>query len=79
MHITEKGQVTIPLKLRESYGFLPHTEVEFIEENGRIYLSAAKVTNDQASRGRNLITHLRGKATVRMSTKEIMRLTRGNK
>jgi antitoxin PrlF len=73
MHITEKGQVTIPLKLRDRYGFLPHTEIEFIEENGRVYLKAAKYN----SRGQNIIAHLRGKATVKMSTKEIMKLTRG--
>jgi AbrB family looped-hinge helix DNA binding protein len=77
MHITEKGQVTIPLKIRDRYGFLPHTEIEFIEENGRIYLKAGNVTKHN-SRGQNLIAHLRGKATVKMSTQEIMQLTRGN-
>jgi hypothetical protein len=28
MHITEKGQVTISLKIRDRYGFLPH--IQFI-------------------------------------------------
>ncbi len=30
MRITSKGQVTIPLAIREQAGFLPETEVEFI-------------------------------------------------
>lgn len=76
MHITEKGQVTIPLKIREHYGFLPHTEIEFVEENGRVYLKTADVSKHN-SRGQTLINHLRGKATVKMSTQEIMQLTRG--
>ena len=36
MHITTKGQVTIPQHIRDKFGFLPHTEVEFVEENGKI-------------------------------------------
>jgi bifunctional DNA-binding transcriptional regulator/antitoxin component of YhaV-PrlF toxin-antitoxin module len=43
MHITEKGQVTIPLKIRERYGFLPHTEVEFVENRGLIYLKVVSL------------------------------------
>jgi AbrB family looped-hinge helix DNA binding protein len=27
--VTTKGQVTIPQEIRERFGFLPHTEVEF--------------------------------------------------
>ena len=34
MRITTKGQVTIPQGIRERNGFLPHTEVEFVEEAG---------------------------------------------
>ena len=29
MRITSKGQVTIPIEIRESLGLLPHTEVRF--------------------------------------------------
>ena len=29
MRITSKGQVTIPIEIREKMGFLPNTEVEF--------------------------------------------------
>lgn len=78
MRITEKGQVTIPLRIREKYGFLPHSEVEFIEKGGKIFIKLAKMANKRISRGCSLVKHLRGKATVKMGTEEIMRLTRGN-
>ncbi len=41
----------------------------------RIYLKVSKVAKHYC-RGQNLIDHLRGKATVKMSTQEIMQLTR---
>lgn len=35
MRISERGQVTIPLELRERYGLLANTEVQFVpDENG---------------------------------------------
>ena len=33
MKVTTKGQVTIPLHIRERFGILPNTEVEFKVEN----------------------------------------------
>lgn len=77
MQITEKGQVTIPMDIRERYGFLPHTEVEFVENKGKIYLQPVLNKKGKINRGRRLIEHMRGKATVRMTTDQIMRLTRG--
>lgn len=74
MRITEKGQITIPIQLREKYGFLPHVEVHFVEEKGRVYL---KKSATKKTRGKEIIRHLRGSATVRMTTSEIMKLTRG--
>ncbi len=75
MQITQKGQVTIPGKIRHKYGLLPYTQVEFIEEKGRVYLELS----DEKHRGARIVSQLRGKATVRMSTDEIMALTRGKK
>jgi antitoxin PrlF len=74
MRITEKGQITIPQEIREKYGFLPESEVQFVEENGAIYLQKIPRKN---SRGKRLIDQMRNKSTVKMSTKEIMSLTRG--
>ncbi|MEX2275041.1 MAG: AbrB/MazE/SpoVT family DNA-binding domain-containing protein [Actinomycetota bacterium] len=39
--ISEKGQVTVPKGLRERFGLRPGTEVEFVEEEGRIVLRKA--------------------------------------
>jgi AbrB family looped-hinge helix DNA binding protein len=38
MRITSKGQVTIPLDIRRQCGLLPHTEVIFRVEEGRVLL-----------------------------------------
>ncbi len=74
MNITSKGQVTIPLEIRELMGFLPNTEVEFFLEKGKVYLRKAK---QKSKRTQSLIQKMRGKGTVKMSTDEILRLTRG--
>jgi AbrB family looped-hinge helix DNA binding protein len=74
MYVTSKGQVTIPLAIRQSLGLLPHTQVDFIREGNRVYLHKVK---GKMKRGRSIIDQLRGTATVKMSTEEIMALTRG--
>jgi AbrB family looped-hinge helix DNA binding protein len=74
MRITSKGQVTIPQKIREKHGLLPLSDVEFLEEAGRVILR---------SRGpgrrplRERLRGISGSATVKMTTDEILRLTRG--
>jgi len=76
MRITSKGQVTIPQALREKAGLLPGTEVQF-ELNGdavRIRRAQAPIT---PGRGARIVELLRGSATIRMTTDEIMALTRG--
>ncbi len=72
MRVTTKGQVTIPQHIREKFGIVPATEVDFVEEDGRIYL--VKVEKKQAATQK--FRNLRGSATVKMSTDEIMALTR---
>ncbi len=36
--IGERGQVTIPKKFRENMGLLPGTQLEFRQENGRLFI-----------------------------------------
>ena len=72
MRVTTKGQVTIPQHIREKLGISPTTEVDFIEEKGRILLVKRK---DKKAATRKF-AKLRGLATVKMSTDEIMALTR---
>jgi AbrB family looped-hinge helix DNA binding protein len=75
MKITSKGQVTIPLEIRTRAGLLPHTEVEFAVRGGTVTLR--KVKRAPRGRGTRLIERMRGRGTVRMTTDEIMALTRG--
>ncbi len=74
MKITTKGQVTIPLKIRERLGLLPNTEVEFVVKGTKAFLR--KISNRNL-RGQTIIQHMRGKGTIKMSTDQIMSLTRG--
>jgi AbrB family looped-hinge helix DNA binding protein len=76
MRVTSKGQVTIPQEIRDKYGFLPQTEVTFVEEGERVYLVKQPDTIP-TGQGQRLVAHLRGRATVRMTTEEILALTRG--
>jgi AbrB family looped-hinge helix DNA binding protein len=73
MRITSKGQVTIPIEIRERLGLLPGTEVEFIVDGDAARLVRA---GDGRGRGRSVVERLRGRATTRLSTDEIMALTR---
>ena len=74
MRLTSKGQVTIPLEIREELGLLPHTEVEF-EVDG----DAVKVRKTAGSRrrGRDLVARMHGRGRTRLTTDEILSLTRG--
>jgi AbrB family looped-hinge helix DNA binding protein len=75
MRVTTKGQVTIPQHIREKLGITPSTEVDFIEEEGRIFLVKRKAGKAAVQK----FAKLRGSATVKMTTDEIMRLTRSDK
>lgn len=77
MRVTSKGQVTIPRNVRQKLGIFPQTEVEFVVEGNTVVLRT--VTAGEASRGKRLVETMRGRATVRMTTDEIMALTRGEK
>jgi len=76
MRITSKGQVTIPVEIRERLGLLPNSEVEFVVEGNAVRIRKARGRRIHG-RGRSIVEHLRGKATSGMSTDEIMALTRG--
>jgi AbrB family looped-hinge helix DNA binding protein len=72
MKVTTKGQVTIPVNIREKLGITPDTEVDFIQEGDRIVMVKRKEAAPESHRFKKL----RGIATVKMSTDEIMALTR---
>jgi AbrB family looped-hinge helix DNA binding protein len=75
MRVTTKGQVTIPLEIRKMLNITPATEVDFIVgEDGRVYI----VKSDSQPKSKRF-SKLRGIATVKLSTEEIMALTRSNR
>ena len=76
MRITSKGQVTIPLAVRERAGLTPNMEVEFvIEKDDKVVLRRAK---GQQQRGGIAVERLRrGRPRTMLSTDEILALTRG--
>jgi AbrB family looped-hinge helix DNA binding protein len=71
--ITSKGQVTIPKKVRDYLGIAPGSTVDFtLADDGRVVL-----TKTGGKRRPSRFARLRGRATVAMTTDEIMALTRG--
>jgi AbrB family looped-hinge helix DNA binding protein len=75
MRITSKGQVTIPQELRERFGLLPNTEVEFVAKKDSLQIVKAS-SSTRPTRGTALVERLRGRSTVKMSTDQILALTR---
>lgn len=71
MRVTTKGQVTIPRNVREILGIVPETDIEFQEENGKFYIVKQPNTNNTTK-----FNKLRGIATAKLTTDEIMNLTR---
>ena len=72
MRLNSKGQVTIPADLRHKHGLREGDEIDVVEHDGSLRI----VRSEQgASRGRRIVSRLR--ATVKLSTDEVMRLTRG--
>lgn len=79
MRLTSKGQLTIPQEIREKLGLLTGTEVEFEVDGDTVRVRKARAPA-RPDRGRALVDRMRGKATRRrLSTDEIMQLTRGKR
>jgi AbrB family looped-hinge helix DNA binding protein len=71
MKITTKGQVTIPQEFRRKYNLEASAEVEFLEEEGKIVLRVVKKADSPFKK-------LLGSGDVKLSTDEILALTRGD-
>lgn len=76
MRITSKGQVTIPIDIRERAGLLPHTDVQFDFDGETVRITRAAAPKSR-SRGDRIAEHLRGGGDIPLSTDEIMAMTRG--
>lgn len=77
MRITSKGQVTVPLHVREALGLVPGSEVEFTVDGNAARLTKRKTTG-RRSLGRDIVEHARGRGAGSLTTDEIMRLMRGD-
>lgn len=53
MRITSKGQVTIPQEIREQCGLLPHTQVRFLVEDGRVLIEKEPAEGSPAAKAYN--------------------------
>jgi AbrB family looped-hinge helix DNA binding protein len=73
MKLRSKGQLTIPVEIREHLGLREGDEVEFTIHGNVVQLSRAA----HQSRGRQAAGRLRGRGSSGMSTDEIMDLLRG--
>jgi antitoxin PrlF len=73
--LTSKGQVTVPKTIRDYLGLKTGSAVTFERlDSGEIVL---RPTKPRTKLRDSAFAKLRGRATVRMKTEEIMALTRG--
>jgi len=70
MRVTQKGQVTIPRRVREALGIRPGSQVEFeLDERG------ARLIVDRGLAATE-VARMRGAGDVELTTDEILALTR---
>jgi AbrB family looped-hinge helix DNA binding protein len=77
MRITSKGQVTIPVEIREKAGLLPGAEVDFELDGEGVRIVKAAASRSE-TRGQRIVRRMWRRAPGRMSTDEIMALMRGD-
>lgn len=70
MRVTQKGQVTIPSRVREALGIRPGSQVEFeLDEHGARLIVDRRLAAEEVAR-------MRGAGDVELTTDEILGLTR---
>jgi AbrB family looped-hinge helix DNA binding protein len=74
MKLRAKGQLTLPLEVRQHLGLHEGDEVEFEIHDNVVHLTRARASR---SHGRRVASGLRGRGSSGMSTEEIMDLLRG--
>jgi antitoxin PrlF len=75
--ITSKGQVTVPKPIRDSLGLQPGSGVEFsVNSAGEVVLAKAG-PKPKAAAPADRFDAVRGSATVRWRTDQLMKLLRG--
>ena len=74
MRLNSKGQVTIPAELRHKHGFAEGDEVDVVEDGATLRIVHRM---PGATHGARVIERMRGRATARQTTDELMELLRG--
>lgn len=70
MRVTQKGKVTIPLRVREALGIRPGSEVRFeLDRKGAHFVAGKERARAQAAA-------MRGAGDLKLSTDEILALMR---
>ncbi len=79
MRVTSKGQVTIPIAIREKAGIFPETELEFELRGETITIKKVRTRGRRRSRGEEIVARATGTGSVNLelTTDQIMALTRG--
>lgn len=70
MRVTERGQVTIPKRIRERFGFEPESEVDFVVRDGAVVL----VHRDGPRK--DAVHRVYGRKSLGATTDELMNLLR---
>jgi len=78
MRMTVKGQVTIPIEIREKLGLHPNSEVEFELAGDSVRIRRAR-GKSRKSRGERMLEAMRRapKPIPGMTTDQLMAMTRG--
>ena len=74
MRMTSKGQVTIPLELRERYGLRAGVEVEVLAAEDGALIRPATATD----RGQHAVARMRDRADGGLDADAVLALTRGD-
>lgn len=73
MRLNSKGQVTIPAALRERHGLHEGDELDVIDDAGALRVVRVQ---DSPGHGERPVQRMRGRATISMSTDQLLRLFR---
>jgi len=73
MRLNSKGQVTIPAPLRAKHHLHEGDEVAVVEDGNGLRIVRVEGAD---SRGQRLVRSMRGRASTRKSTDELMKLLR---
>ena len=77
MKVTIRGQITVPLALRERFGLQPGTEVEFVANSDALLVKPRKRGKRAATAYDAWILKAAGSARTKLSTDQILAMTRG--